>query len=100
MSRLRPRGAAAVPLPLLLLLAVSALASDAPRDAPPRSLPDLLRAEMSVLDTLDTAVFEARRYETRARSAEAQRCAAEARLSQARQALEEARAREDRKSVV
>jgi len=93
-SRLRPRGAAAGPLPLLLLLAVPALASDASRESPPRSLPDLLRAEMSVLDALDTAVFEARRYETRARSAEAQRSAAEARLSRARQALEEARARE------
>ena len=56
-----------------------------------RSLPELLRAESSILDALDSAVFEARRAESVMNSAASEQKAAEARMASAETALMQAR---------
>ncbi len=71
------------------------LAAEAPADSPiPRSLPELLHAESSILDALDTAVFESRRADSVMKAADAERKAAEVRMGAAMAALRQAQARE------
>jgi murein DD-endopeptidase MepM/ murein hydrolase activator NlpD len=63
----------------VILFAPARAAPNQPTAAAPRSLPDLLRTESSLLDALDNAVFEARHAEATARAAENERHAAETR---------------------
>lgn len=93
-NRLRPRRLPVFAFASLLILgAVPSIVAQTPSPPPAglRSLPDLLKAEASILDTLDTAVFEARRAESQMKAAETDRKAAEARMATAESALRSAR---------